>query len=165
MKKAISLALLMVLAIGLVAYGCGGSDGTATTTTSPAGGQTTATTQPTTTQPTTTSQSSGDGFSWDDIPVYTGADSVQQASWSIPPAEGEYARVEWRYYETGASLDDVADFYQSEMPDNGWNEQGNMNTPMMKWFVYTKNNENDSAMIWVSSDGNQTIFALMRATK
>ena len=157
MKKA--LAILAITAVfALVLAGCG-SGGTATTTT--------ATTSPTgsITSTTTTSTSSGGDVSWDDVPVYSNASAVQKGSWAIPPAEGTWGTVAWKYYETGDSLDAVTSFYDDQMPGNGWSEQGNLNTAVFNWRFYTKNGENDAAMIWVGSQNNQTVFALMRASK
>lgn len=105
------------------------------------------------------------GLTWNDIPVYSGAKQVTKGSWSIPPSEGDYSKVEWRYYETGDSLDAVASFYKSKMPDNGWEEMGWMEVPQMKWGGYSKNNENDAATVWVGSDNGETAIALMRASK
>jgi hypothetical protein len=66
-----------------------------------------------------TPASTGSGFTWNDIPVYGGATQVQEMNWSIPPAEGDYTQVEWRYYETNDSLTSVSAFYKSNMPGNG----------------------------------------------
>ena len=100
MKRAISLvliAVMMLACIGLIA--CGAESGT-----TPLSG----------------------GNSWGDVPVYSGAKQVQKGSWSIPPAEGEWVKVEWHYYETGDSVGSVAAFYRAEMPGEGWDE--------MAWF-------------------------------
>jgi len=156
MKKALALGAIL-LVIGVVLAGC---TTTATTTTTPAGGTTTSTTAAT-----TTSTSSGGGVSWDDVPVYANASSVQKGSWSIPPAEGSYGTVAWKYYETGDSMDAVTHFYDDQMPGQGWTEQANLNTGIFNWRFYTKNGENDAAMVWISSQNNQTVFALMRASK
>jgi hypothetical protein len=172
MKKAISLLMLLLLPLGLVVYGCGDSDkSTATTsagsgqsstmTTSTGGGQTTISHDSTT----VTVGSSSD-ITWNDVPVYPGADSVHEASWSLPPTdEHEYAEAEWRYFEVGASTDDVGSFYESKMPDNGWEEVMNFDMAETKYFLYTKDNETQAAMVWVSTNDNKTVFALMRASK
>ena len=105
------------------------------------------------------------GFTWDDIPVYPDAKQVQKGSWLIPPAEGEYSKVEWLYYETSDSVDTVSSFYKGQMPNNRWKEMGWMETPEMNWGMYSKNNEHDAAMVWMGLDEDRTYIALMRANK
>jgi len=131
--------------VGLVACGGGGDTGT---------------TQPSnegTTPP-------GDDFTWDDIPVYSKAKQVQKGIWFIPPDEGEWSKVEWRYYGTGDSVSTVAAFYRAEMPENGWQEVGWMETEEMSWGRYSKNNEKDGAIVWIDSEEGKTFIALMRGT-
>jgi hypothetical protein len=99
------------------------------------------------------------------MPVYAGAGQIQKGSWSIPPAEGDYAKFEWRYYESSASLDQVSAFYKSEMPAKGWAEQGWMEVQEMHWGMYNKNNENDAAMVWVTNQEGKTVIAMWRASK
>jgi len=108
---------------------------------------------------------SGGDLSWGDMPVYSDADQVQKGSWGIPPAQGEWSKVEWRYYETGDSADKVASFYRDEMPDEGWDEMMWMEAEGVAWAFFTKNGEKDGAMFWVASDEGETVFALMRATQ
>jgi hypothetical protein len=146
-KKAISLLLVLVLGcIGLVA--CGGGEGSSGGAAPP---------EEEGTPP------SGGGFTWNDMPVYPGANQVQKGSWSMPPAEGDYSKVEWRYYETGDSMSTVASYYRSQMPAKGWQEMGWMG--MEAGGYYSKNNEQDGAMIWVGSDEGETFLSLMRATQ
>ena len=102
---------------------------------------------------------------WEDIPLYPGAEQAQKGSWAIPPEQGEWSNVEWRYYETGASTDEVASFYKSQMPGNGWEEMMWMEAQGVAWAYYTKNGEENGAMFWVSSDEGKTFFALMRASQ
>ena len=158
MKKAMALLAIAAL-FSLILAGC--TAGTTTTTTS----TTTPTGAPTTTATTTTSTSSGGSVNWDDVPVYSNATSVQKGSWTIPPAEGSWGTVAWKYYETADSTDKVTQFYDDQMPGNGWTEQANLNTAIFNWRFYTKNSENDAAMVWISSQNGQTVFALMRASK
>jgi hypothetical protein len=160
MKKVIlfMLALAIVLAcLSLIA--CGGEEGEDTSP-PPSKVEETA---PSEEAPAPSAPSGG--LSWNDMPVYSGAKQVTKGSWSIPPTEGDYSKVEWRYYETGDSLDDVASFYKSKMPGNGWEEMGWMEVPQMKWGVYNKDNENEAATVWVGSDNGETAIALMRASK
>jgi hypothetical protein len=99
------------------------------------------------------------------MPIYSGVGQIQKGSWSIPPAEGDYSKFEWRYYETNDSLDKVATFYRSQMPAKGWEEKGWMEVQQMNWGMYNKNNEKDAAMVWVNSQEGKTVIALWRATK
>ena len=148
MAKVISLVFIVVTVLGclgLVACGGEGENGT----TLPSNGGT---------------APSGDDSTWDDIPVYSRAKQVQKGSWSIPPDEGKWSKVEWRYYETGDSVSTVAAFYRTEMPKKGWQEVGWMETEEMSWLGYSKNNEKDGAIIWIDSEEGKTFIALMRGT-
>jgi len=110
--------------------------------------------------------SSGDGITWKDMPIYSGAKEIAKGAWAIPPAEEEdWSEVEWRYYESKDSSSDVTKFYKSEMPDNGWQEIMWMDAGEMSWAFYQKNDEQDGAMIWVTADNGNAIIALMRATE
>ena len=156
MKRIILLALVLVMlvsCIGLVACGDGDENGTASP---PPSNEVTNSTP---------SVPSEDDFTWNDIPVYPGAKPVQKGTWAIPPAEGEWSRVEWHYYETSGSVGEVAIFYKSKMPANGWQEAMWMETQEMNWGLYNKNNEQDSAMAWIGSEEGETFFALMRASQ
>jgi len=156
MKKAISLALVLIMMLSCISLvACGGGEEeapTPTPTPSP-------TSEPATTPP------SGSGLTWNDMPVYSGAGQVQKGTWAIPPAEGEWSKVEWRYYETGGSVSEVVTFYKSQMPGNGWQETMWMEMQEMSWGVYNKNNEQDAAMVWIGSEEGKTFFALMRASE
>jgi hypothetical protein len=113
------------------------------------------------------SQSAG-GFMWDDVPVYATAAQLQNASWSIPPqGDADYEKAEWRYYELPSAHDVgmVAMFYKMEMPKNGWQQMMEMEVQDVAMSFYTKNNEADAAYVWVASEDDKTVFALMRASK
>jgi hypothetical protein len=165
MKK-ISLLFVVIAVLALVLVGaCGGNDEeetTAATTTATTAPATTTTSAPPTTQP----SNGGNGeLTWNDMPIYGGADQIQKGSWSIPADEGDYSKVEWRYYETGDSIDDVVDFYKDKMPDNGWTEMMWMDVMEAAWGFYTKNNEKDGAYVWMMEEDGDTVIALMRATE
>jgi len=83
----------------------------------------------------------------------------------VPPAEGDYSKVEWRYYESGDSVDTIAVFYKNQMPAKDWEEVAWMDVQDTKWGMYYKNNENDAAMVWVASEEGNSIIAMMRAAK
>jgi hypothetical protein len=158
LKKLISISVLLVLLAGglnLTACGSKNDGGTKTTTT--------AATK--TTEKTTTVSSSG-GLTWNDMPIYSGAGQIQKGTWSIPPADdAEYAKFEWRYYESSASQEDVAAYYKSQMPGKGWEEKGWMDMGEVSWSMYNKNNEKDAAMVWISNQEGKTAIALWRASK
>ena len=123
-QKALGIMMVVVLLTTVCLAACGGDNGgngdTTTTTTTTAATTAVQTTESTTAQP---SNGGGDGFTWNDMPIYPGADQVQEFSISIPPEDEDYTDVEWRYYECGASVEDVVDFYKDKMPDNGWEDQ------------------------------------------
>jgi hypothetical protein len=155
MKKAVSLLLILALVVvsaGLIA--CGGKE---------EGGATQTQTQsPTATQ---TTSPAGGGLTWSDMPVYSGASQLQSATWQIPAAEGEWTKMEWRYYETSASVSAVAAFYRSQMPNKGWQEQGWFEAQGVSWGFWMKNDEHDGAYIWIGLGEDKTDLALMRASK
>ena len=51
------------------------------------------------------------------------------------------------------------------MPDNGWTENANLDTAGFVWLSYDKNNQNDAAIVWISTQDNATVIALMRASR
>ena len=163
MKK-ISLAFVFIAIIALVAVGACGGNGDEEETTA---AQTTTTTETTSAEPTTTQPSGngGGGLTWNDMPVYGGADEIHEFSMSFSPDEADYSEFEWRYYESGANVGDVIDFYKDKMPDNGWDETMWMEAGEIAYGVYEKNNENDAAMVWIAADEGDTLIGLWRASK
>ena len=165
--KRISLILVVIAVFALVLVGaCGGDNGeeetTAATTAANSAATTTATTAVQTTQP---SNGGGGGLTWNDMPIYGGADQIEEFSMSFSPDEGDYSEWEWRYYETGADIDDVIDFYKDKMPDNGWDEQMWMDMGEVAYGMYFKNNEKDAAMVWIATEGGDTLVGLWRASE
>lgn len=143
MKKAISLVLVLIMVLGCASLvACGGRGGVGETPPSVA------------------------GLTWDDIPIYAGAEQIQKGNWAMPPAQGDWSKVEWRYYRMNDEVNDVGMvtmFYKMEMQKNGWQEIERTETQDMSWGYYSKNNEQDGAIVWVGSDERNTVFALMRA--
>jgi hypothetical protein len=169
MKK-VTLVFVIISVLALLLVGsCGGDGDNEETTPAQTSAQTSAqTTQPTSSEaePTTDSSSSGNGgFTWDDVPIYGGADEIHEFNISIPPEEGEYSKVEWRYYETGDDIDDVIDFYKDKMQDNGWDEMMWMDMDVIAYGMFVKNNEADAAMVWLSGEEGETLIALWRASE
>ena len=169
MKRATPLfiAFTVVALAGLA--GCGsGSSATTTAPVETATSAATTTTRPasaTTSPAATTGRPAAEDLTWDDIPVYAGAGQIQKGSWSIPPSEGDYSKFEWRYYESSDGLDKVGPFYRREMPAKGWTETAWIEVQGMVWGSYTKNGENDAAMVWTSSQEGKTVLALWRGTR
>lgn len=162
LKKLIYLTLALILVIGtigLVACGGNGDETDNGTDTVPAD-ETPASSEP-------AESSSEGGVTWSDIPIYSGADQIQQASWgmAIPADESGWSDVAWRYYETSDSASDVIDFYKDEMPDNGWDEMSWMEAGGYAVGYYVKNNEQDGAMFWCGEEDGKTVFALMRSAQ
>ena len=160
MKKIISLVLIVVMMLGCVGFiACGGGE--------------TETTPPTEEEDVTPPSDEGEptepppsgAFTWNDMPVYTGANQIEEMTWTIPPAEGEWTKLEWHYYETRASVSEVTAFYKSQMPGKGWQEPMWVETGEVNWGYYTKNNEQDVAMIWIGLEEGKTGFALMRGSE
>jgi len=160
LKKVISVALALVLMLGCVGLvACGGGGGEGGTAPPPSNGGVTAPSEGEATPP------SGGGLTWNDMPVYSGAKQVQKGSWSIPSEEGEWSKMEWRYYETKDSVSKVTSFYKSQMPGKGWQETTWMEIEEMSWGYYSKNNEQDGAIVSIGFDEGKTFIALMRATQ
>ena len=161
MKKVISLVLVVVMMLGCVGFvACGGGEEVGPPPT-----------EEEEAPPTEEEEAPPSGaFTWNDMPVYTGANQIQEMTWTIPSEEGEWSNVEWRYYETSASVSEVTAFYKSQMPGKGWEEMGwmdwtGMEMEDMQWGYYTKNNEQDVAMVWIGSQEGKTVISLMRATE
>jgi len=138
-KKSISIML-----VALVMLGCIGIAGCRGGTTSP-----------------------GAELNWDDMPIFAGASQVDKGNWALPPENKDWLKVEWRYYrldETFTSIAEVTMFYRNEMPKNGWQENAWMDIQETSWGAFSKNNDRDDAIVWISTDGDYTVFALMRAS-
>jgi hypothetical protein len=104
--------------------------------------------------------SSADGF-WADIPVYGGASEREKIEISVPGAqqvgEGEFERLEWRYYETQDEVKDVAAFYKEEMPKEGWQKLMWMDFPEeVSMGQYRKQQGEIVSMIQVAEDQEGT---------
>ncbi len=157
--KRISLILVVIAVLALVlVVACGGDNGEEETTAATSAATTTAqTTQP--------SNGGGEGLTWNDMPVYGGADQIEEFTMTFSPDEAEYSEFEWRYYETGADVEDVIDFYKDKMPDNGWEEVMWMEAGDIAYGMIMKNNEKDAAMVWIATEGGDTLVGLWRASE
>jgi len=138
-KKSIPIMLVAVVMLGCISLtGCRGG------TTSPGG-----------------------ELNWDDMPIFGYMSQSEKGNWSLPPEQGDCLIVEWRYYkldEPYTSVAEVTMFYRNEMPKNGWQENAWMDMQDTIWGTFSKNNDRDDAIIWISSEEGHTVFALMRAS-
>jgi hypothetical protein len=137
------LALLLILScINITACSCGEDNGTTTS-------QTTS----------LTTGSSGGSESWDDVPIYPGAKQVFKMK-GDDTSGGKPITLEKRIYETGANANDVAAFYETKMPANGWEQISWMEIQTGFIGQYEKNDGQDNVVIAIASndkDGGTTI--------
>jgi len=165
LKRVLSLILVMVLALGCIGFvACGSAEDKEEEETAAEAEEEEAVAEEEEEEE-SSAVSNGDGISWNDMPIYSGAKQIVKGAWMIPPAEGDWSKVEWRYYESGDTADDITDFYRSKMPDIGWQETMWMDAGEMSWAFYQKNDEQDGAMIWITADNGDSVIALMRATQ
>lgn len=150
-----TVILAAVIVLSLTAA-CGGGGKGAATPTAGAGGQAVATATP----KETAAQPAG----WADIPVYSGAKSVQEWKMSLPgmtPGQ-EWEKVEWRYYTTKDEVGKVGDFYKSEMPKRGWRETLWMSSVEdLAWGMYTNKDENVGAGVFVMKDESENVTGIV----
>ena len=166
MRKATATTFVLVLALGCVMLGGCGQDQEEDATTQPAVPEEEEVSAGDEAEIVVTATPS-DGPFWSDVPVYATAMQLQEASWSIPPQDDDYEKAEWRYYELPPAhyVEEVARFYKMEMPKNGWQQMMETEVQDVAMLFYTKNNETDAAYVWVASEDDKTVFALMRAKK
>jgi hypothetical protein len=134
------------------------------------------------------------GLTWDDIPVYPGAELIVTRNWSELPQGEPLSEVEWRYYLAGDkySVSEIASFYESEMPAEGWQDISEMESGVINealwsyhklinlytqvdivgrmgdWGYYNKNGEKDWAAIWMGinrewEEADKTYIVIMIA--
>jgi hypothetical protein len=134
------------------------------------------------------------GLSWNDIPIYPQAELELTRNWTVLPEEEQLSEVEWRYYLAGDkySVNDISLFYESDMPDNGWQslsgfQEGEMldvllsyiqkinyyvpvevADRMSSWGYYSKENGKKWAAIWMGAnndweDADKTYIVIMLA--
>jgi hypothetical protein len=184
--------VIVVLALGLAACGGGddegddgnggdNGDGAAATKTAEAEKTDTpevAETEEPTQEPQKTEEPSGGGggATLNDIPVYPGADKT--GDWSgddVPlPLFGGDVDIEdwqesaWATYETGDSVEDVADFYKGKMPDNGWEEEGWFDISFGEgaaWGNFTRDGGDSAAWVFASGTDGKTQIVIGAAHK
>ncbi len=106
-----------------------------------------------------TSSSEG-GFTWDDMPIYPGAETEEMAWVSLDLGDG--MKSESRIYTTSDSLDDVVDFYKSEMPKNGWGDTMFIHVGDMASGMFAKNGGQDIGQVIISVGGDVVDISLQR---
>jgi len=113
-------------------------------------------------------------INWKDIPVYPEAELLITRNWTNLPLEEAWSNVEWRYYLAADkhSSDEVASFYETEMPKEGWQDISGLGLTEIEnmlwdyhqkidlyippnivgilgsWGYYTKNDKRDWAAVW-----------------
>ena len=114
----------------------------------------------------------GEGrFTWDDMPVYPGAEDDEDALNIGAGSSGDSTRMEWRVYKTNDSFDKVVDFYKKEMPENGWEKVRWADVEMTEanWTteegMYQKNDWYDTGVVTITDKGEGAVqISLMRAS-
>ncbi len=134
------------------------------------------------------------GLNWNDIPIYPQAELELTRNWTVLPQEEQLSEVEWRYYLAGDkySVNDISLFYESEMPDNGWQSFSGLQTGIMldvlssyiqeinyyvpvevagrisNWDYYSKDDGKKWASIWMGinkdwEEADKTYIVIMLA--
>ena len=146
MKKLLFPMLASILALsclGLIA--CGGGQKEEAARESTPGTETTSPEEKTT---------SGT-LSWDDMPIYPGADTDKR-TWTFMDME-DGARSETRPYWTEDSFDMVSKFYKLQMPKNGWDQVMWTGVETMAQGIFGKNNDQESAQVIIADKGDGKI--------
>ena len=105
------------------------------------------------------------GSIWDNMPLAFRKTEVARGSYSVPAQRGEWAVTEWRYYHTPEALPTMRQYFQREMPNNGWDEAESDNEVEMSLSYWTGNSGEDGAMVWMVPDEPGTFIALARSTR
>lgn len=106
-----------------------------------------------------TAEATSSEFTWDDVPVYPGAEA-DQSSWTSVEMDG--TKIETHLYTTTDSSDDVVDFYRSEMPDNGWEDAAFVQSGNVAQAAFTKHDEQDTATILIDCEEEVVTISLTR---
>jgi hypothetical protein len=93
------------------------------------------------------------------VPIYPGAEQVFRYKWD-DISGGKPVTLEKRIYETADNTNDVAAFYETQMPANGWEEK--LWTEIQTVFTgqYQKNDGQDFVAIGIApndKDGGTSI--------
>ena len=146
-RKFLWLFLCCVIIVTLVAWSCGGAQNSEQEE----------------------EEEEEDGLFWADFPSYPGADRQYEAFSIFPssfPSIGEEEYIlEWRYYSTSDSNNDVITYYRGKMPEYGWGQTGLRDLPGYTYNTYSKNTQQEMAYVLVASDHGDTIIALLKGEK
>ncbi len=79
----------------------------------------------------------------------------------LPDAQVEFSSAEFTSYRTASSIADAAQFYETEMPKNGWTaEEGNMIFDDGAFLNYNKGNETASVIIGTDENGTNVLISV-----
>jgi len=118
-----------------------------------------------TVKPTKELPSGSGGFTWDDIPIYPGADKMDKATLSFSGGEDRnFEKIEWRYYTTDDDPEDVHSFYLDKMPDHEWDKVMDMTAGQVMYSMWQKNDGDTGAWIGVGEgdDNDETVIWMWR---
>ena len=179
---------LIVLVLALALAACGGGDeeeenggggGTPAATKTVAAEKTqkpAETGEPEKTPEKTPEPSGGGGASFENIPVYPGAEKIGDWSsdYSLPFLgedidTEEYTDAAWAEYETDDPADDVIDFYKDKMPDNGWGEEHWLDASFLEDIgvgTYSRDDGDRAAWVYIAgSDEDKTVIVIGTGSK
>ncbi len=154
MKKIVIL-MAVLLAIAVIITACGGGNNAGAVGAAP--GTTSAGNGP-------TQQPASGGGSWAGIPTYPGATLTESGQVTPVPGSG-LSKIEARYYETSDTPEKVENFYKAQMPADGWQSQGWIETGMIGG-VYTRDDtETVQISILPTGPNGKTMITLTWGTK
>jgi hypothetical protein len=108
---------------------------------------------------------SDSGSIWDNMPLSFRKSAVGTGSQSIPAQPSEWSNTEWRYYQSPDALPTLRNYFRSEMPRNGWDQEEWVDDGDSSLSLWTSNSGADRAMVWMEPEGQGTFIALARSTR
>lgn len=79
----------------------------------------------------------------------------------LPDAQVEFSSAEFISYRTASNVEGAAQFYESEMPNNGWTaEEGNMIMAESAFLNYNKGSETASVIIGTDENGTNVLISI-----
>ena len=136
MRKLMTLALVLVLALSCLSLiACGGGE--------------------------KKDEAPPAGFTWADIPIYSGASQIEKITTMHPgPEFKDFENSESRYYETSDGVKKVASFYKAEMLKRGWQDTMTMESEEFCGIVWEKEDADVVAVLTIgeAEDGVTNII-------